>query len=307
MATCSFCNRKAVYYRANEGKYYCERHFLASVEKRVKRVISEYKLIEEGDVIAVALSGGKDSSSLLYILHKIFKNNPKIRIFAITVHEGVKRYRSIGVKKAEELCKKLGIEHHVFYFEEEFGITITDVAKRMKENICTYCGVLRRYLLNKTSRELGATKLATGHNLNDEAETLLMNILKGDYLRLLRSGPKPMIMKHPKFVTRIKPLIKIPEEETKLYAKLRDLPILPKRCPYAKTNVLRGKAREFINSLEKESPGITFSFVENTWKLVERLKSNFKVKEKVRECKICGEPTSQDVCKACQILMQIKN
>ena len=121
---CSFCKNEAVYFRANEGKYYCKNHFIRSVEKRVKRTIGQNKLVEDGDVIAVALSGGKDSTNTLYMLHKFFSKNPKIKLFAITIDEGIKGYREIVIEKAKELCNMLGIGHYTFSFENEFGVTI---------------------------------------------------------------------------------------------------------------------------------------------------------------------------------------
>lgn len=301
---CSFCNKKSIYFRKYEGHHYCEKHFTKSIEKRVKKTIRKNKLIENGDKIAIAHSGGKDSSNVLFLLNKIFKNNPNINLFVITINEGIKKYRDECLKKSENFCKKLGIERHVFSFKKEVGITVDDLTKKMKTGYCGSCGLLRRYLLNKKARELGATKVATGHNLDDECQSILMNILKGDLLRLVRMGPVPRVAKHKKFVQRIKPLIFIPENESELFAKINKIPFGPKRCPNSIDNPLRGKTRKFLDDLEKSSPGIKYSLYESALKIVPSVKGKFK-QGKINYCKNCGEPSSREICKVCELLKNL--
>lgn len=298
---CSFCPKKSIYFRRNEGHHYCEKHFTKNIEKKVKRTISSNKLIERGDRIAIAHSGGKDSSNVLFLLNKIFKNNPSIRLFAITLDEGIRGYRDKSVKKSVSFCKKLGIEQHIFSFKKEFGFTVDQLAKKMKSGFCGSCGLLRRYLLNKKARELKATKLATGHNLDDECQSILMNVLKGDLLRLVRVGPMPQLARHPQFVPRIKPLITIPENESELFGKVNNIPSHPKRCAYAVDNPLRGETRKFLNILEESSPGIKYSLYESALKIVPFIRGKFKV-GKIGSCKECREPSSQKVCKVCELL-----
>ena len=302
---CSFCDREAVYYRANEGKYYCKYHLTRSIEKKVKRTIRQHKLIEEGDVVAVAVSGGKDSMSLLYILNKIYKKNPKVKLFAITINEGTASYREKMIERIRNFCEELGVEHYVFSFKEEFGFGLDEIAPYF-EDLCSVCGVLRRWLLNKKARELGATKLATAHNLDDEAQTAIMNFIKGDFQRLARMGAMPYLLKHPKFVLRIKPLVKMPEREMALYAMLN----LPGKfflgsCPYAKGNVLRKETQKFLNRLEAKAPGVKHTLVESAHRLVPILKETYK-EVKIGTCKLCGEPSSEEICKACQFVAKAR-
>lgn len=301
---CSFCSKKSVYFRRNEGHHYCENHFIKNIEKKVKRTLGSNKLIERGDRVAIAHSGGKDSSNVLFLLNKILKNNPNIKLFVITLDEGIKRYRDKAVKKSEIFCKKVGIEQHIFSFKKEFGFTVDQLSKKIKSGYCGSCGVLRRYLLNKKARELKATKLATGHNLDDECQSILMNVLKGDLLRLVRVGPMPQVAAHAKFVTRIKPLITILENESILFGKINNIPSHPKKCPYSVDNPLRGGARKFLNSLEETSPGIKYSLYESALKIVPFVRTKFKV-EKIGSCKECGEPSSQRICKVCELLSSI--
>ena len=303
---CSFCKKESIYFRINEGHHYCKNHFLKNIEKRVKKTIRINNLIENGDKIAVAVSGGKDSANVLFLLKRIFENNPKIELFAITLNEGIKGYRDKSVKKSEILCKKLGVKQYIFSFKKEFGFTIDELSKKIKSGYCGSCGLLRRYLLNKKARELGATKLATGHNLDDECQSILMNILKGDLLRLARAGPMPQIVKHQKFVTRIKPLIMIPENESILYGEINKILSYPKKCSYSVDNPLRGETRKFLNSLEETSPGIKYSLYESALKIKPFITTRFK-EGSIGACKNCREPSSQSICKVCQLLNKLSS
>jgi len=301
---CSFCHDEPVYFRRNEGHYYCKKHFIKNIEKRVKRTIRINKLVENGDRIAVAVSGGKDSANVLFLLNKIFKNNPRIEIFAITLDEGIKGYRDKSIKKSKIFCKKIGVKQYIFTFDKEFNITVDKLSKKMKSGYCGSCGLLRRYLLNKKARELNATKLATGHNLDDECQSILMNVLKGDLLRLVRGGPMPMLTKHEKFVPRIKPLITIPENESELYAKINDIQFFPKKCVYSGDNPLRGQTRNFLNNLDETSPGIKYNLYESSIKIMPFIRMKFK-SGKIGLCKKCGEPSSQEVCKICELMKKL--
>ncbi len=301
---CSSCKDEAIYHRINEGRHYCKKCFSKSVEKKVRLTILKNKLVKNGDKIAVAFSGGKDSGNTLYLLHKIFKNNPKVKIIAMTINEGISGYRNATIDGCVEFCKKLGIEHHIFSYKEAFHTTIDELAKDNDESMCGFCGVFRRYLLNEGARRLKATKLATGHNLDDEAQSIVMNVLKGDLMRFARMGAMPRIIKHIKFVQRIKPLINVPERESALYAMLNNIPAYFNECPYAKRNALRMETRDFLNKMEERSSGIKYSIIASAERIAPFVEASFK-KSKIRNCKNCGEPTSSDTCKVCQTVEKI--
>ncbi len=299
---CSFCDKKSIYFRKNEGHHYCKDHFRKSIEKRVKKTIRDNNLIEKNEKIAVALSGGKDSSTTLFLLRKIFKNNPKIEIIGITIDQGFGCVTEYNVAFASQLCKDLGVKHYVFSFKKEFKTNIENlIRKNPNSSYCEICGILRRYLLNKKARKLGCTKLATGHNLDDECQSILMNVIKGDIIRFARIGAKPMISKNPKFVTRIKPLINIPEKEIILFAKINKIKHSSLKCPYMKFNNLRGETEKYLNNLEMNSAGIKHSLLKSSLKLKSYVKNLFEGK-KIMLCKKCKEPTSNEICKTCKIL-----
>ncbi|MBD3156087.1 MAG: TIGR00269 family protein [Candidatus Aenigmarchaeota archaeon] len=298
---CSFCNKKSIYFRRNEGHHYCDIHLSRSIERRVRKTIRENDLIDKKDNIVIALSGGKDSSTTLILLTKIFKNNPKIQIDALTIDIGFPHIEE-DIEVGKELTKKLKVKHHIFSLKEEFGIGIEDIFKRNPEKSpCAICGVLRRYLINKKTRELGYKKVATGHNLDDESQSILMNFLKGDMMRLARSGAMPMITKNSKFVSRIKPLIKIPEEEVEIFVKINGIKYSPQECPYRKYNTFRGETIKYLNNMERNSPGIKYSLLESALRLKSQIEKQFE-KSEIKLCKKCKEPTSKKICKTCEVL-----
>lgn len=293
---CDKCFHRAIIHQKYSGMHLCKRHFQRDVERKVKHSIRRYKMIDQGDIIAFALSGGKDSTVLLHTVHSLFKDRPDIRFIAISVDEGINGYREKTLKTANQVCKELNILHETVSFEDQFGLTIDQLADRGERAPCTYCGVFRRVTLNRTAKELGATKLATGHCLDDEAQTVLMNLLRGDVERLVRL----MSTKKPGLVPRIKPLRNVPEKETALYALSKELPVLFDECPYAGIS-LRAEIRDMLNVFEVKHPSTKYSLMKSFDILTKYLKKEIKGVD-LRRCSICGEPTMGDICQTCKLL-----
>ena len=292
---CQRCSKTAVAYHKYSNAHLCKPHFIEDVERKIKRDIRKFKMVEKGDRIAVALSGGKDSIALLYILHKIFQKRSDIELSAITIDEGIRGYRKKTLIHAVKLTGELGIHHTIRSFEDEFGTTLDKLIQKNEAAACTLCGVLRKNLLNKAARELGADKLATGHNLDDEAQTILMNYLRGDVDRMKRTLPGTV---QPGLVPRIKPLRSVPEKEVALYDFLNFLPVSLDECPYA-GEALRNEIREMINNYEVNHPGTKYSLLGGFDAISEGLQPPGT---QIVRCKICGEPSSEALCKTCRLL-----
>lgn len=299
--TINSCKSNAVMLRKFEGTALCEKHFYESVEKRVRKTIRMNNLIEKNDRIAVALSGGKDSSLCLYLLKKIIDKDRRVELFAILIDEGIEGYRAHGIKAAKKLCKQLNIQLHIYSFKDEFKHTLDNILKNKNEDIlaCTYCGVFRRHLLNKYAKKLGATKLATGHNLDDEIQSIMANYIRGDVLRAARLGAKAFVVKDKRFVPRIKPLRNNPEKENALYAVLKKLHADFSECPYAEQS-FRWDIRNLINELEAKHAGTKFSILKSFDRLLPELKKAYK-NSKIDSCSKCGGPTSGKICKVCTL------
>lgn len=281
------CGSKPVYFRRYEGNYYCKNCLISQVEKRFKKTSDG--LIEKGDRIAVGLSGGKDSSVLLQLMHKHFSNIAEI--IAVTINEGIANYRDRSIVEAESFATRLGIEHKVFSFQDSFDVNVDELKT---ENYCTFCGVFRRQLLNKAAEEVNADKIAIGHNLDDEVQSILMNVIRGDFVGLQRLGSTGL----DGFVPRIKPLRDIPEKEVKLYAILTDVPFHDGECPHSFNNVRRD-VQKMINDLEEKYPGTKMQILS--------FYSKMKVPKPSKELVTCtcGAPSSSGKCKACELLEKI--
>ncbi len=310
-AMCNICKRReAFFFRPYSGESLCRKCFAESIEGKVKATIAKYRMLGFDDKIAVAVSGGKDSISLLHILAKTKRKYPKASLVAVTVDEGIKGYRDEALKIAVENCKKLGIEHHVISFKKLYGFTLDEIVKSLKQKgegkltPCAYCGVLRRKALNIVARKIKADKLATAHTLDDETQTILLNIFHGDVLRIAREKPVTDEA-HPKLVQKVKPFCEIPEKETALYAYIKKIKFQSTPCPYA-SEALRNDVRLMLNRIEEKRAGMKFTI----FKSMERIRpalDNIAKKEGLAECSECGEPTTEDICRTCQMLRRISH
>ncbi len=276
----------------------------------MRATVSKYKMLKFDDKIVVAVSGGKDSVSLLHILAKMERKCSEASVVAITIDEGIKGYRDEALRIAAENCRKLGVEYHVASFKQLFGCTLDEIVRKMRAKDddrttpCACCGVLRRKALNITARKIKATKLATAHTLDDEVQTILLNIFHGDVLRIAKEKPVTDEV-HPKFVQRIKPFCEIPEKETALYAYVKKIRFQSRPCPYA-SEALRNDVRLMLNRMEDKHAGMKFT----VFKSIERIRpaiEGIAREEGLISCSECGEPTTERTCRTCQMLRQVRS
>lgn len=298
MATCDKCKKKPITLVRYSGAHLCADHFCEFVEKRVRHEIRQQLDLGRGKRIAVALSGGKDSTVALHLIHRILGSRRDLEIFAITVDEGISGYRESSIPIVRDNCREMGIEHSVVSFESMFGTTMDEIAKRdRKLATCSYCGVLRRAALNRAARELKASHIATGLNLDDTAQSILMSFSRGDVERLARLGPHSAIQKG--LVPRIQPLRMIPESETTLYALVRKLRFHDLECPYA-LEAQRNSYRAVIFELENKYPGTRHSILRSYDEIRPALVRLYP-SAGLKTCE-CGEPTISKRCKACELV-----
>lgn len=303
---CSACKRRdAFFHRPYSGERLCKKCFSESIEAKVRATISKYGMFKFNDRIAVAVSGGKDSISLLNVLVMMKRFRPKASFVAVTVDEGIKGYRDEAMKIAEAHCIKLSVEHHVVSFKALYGFTLDEIVARKKQKgekkltACAYCGVLRRRALNVAAREVDATKIATAHTLDDEVQTLLLNIFHGDVSRLAKEKPVTDAV-YRRFVQKAKPFCEIPERESALYAYVKKVPFQSTPCPYA-SEALRNDIRVMLNRIEEKHTGTKFTIF-NSFERIRGALSGVSKTNRFEECVKCGEPSSKGLCKVCQML-----
>jgi len=278
-------------------RHFCAKHFREIFEKRVRRTIREFGMLRGVKRLGVALSGGKDSLTVLNILAPI-AHEMRIELHAITVDEGIEGYRGKLIEAARGECERLGVPHHIVSCKKEVGYSVDEIIPlRKMEAGCSYCGVFRRWALNRKARELGLEKLATGHNLDDVAQTVLMNILRNEPMRLARFSPNGGLVEEEAFVDRIRPLFRTPEREVALYALLRGLPVVFSECHYAH-EAFRNEVRDFLNWVEADHPGTKFRVV-NSALSIQRVLAASMDAEPLERCLSCGEPSSGKACRRC--------
>ncbi len=309
-STCTVCRRReAFFFRPYSGQRLCRKCFTESIEAKVRATIAKYRMLGFDDKIAVAVSGGKDSLSMLRILAKMERRRPKAELVAVTVDEGIKGYRDEALQIASTECSKLQVPHHVVSFKELFGNTLDDLVKLRRESggeeltACAYCGVLRRRALNIAAREVGADKIATAHTLDDEVQTILMNIFRGDLARLAKEKPVTDEV-HSKLVRKVKPFCEIPENESALYAYIKKVRFQSSPCPYA-SEALRNDLRAMLNQMEEKHAGTKFALFNS----LERLRPALRIvalDNHYDECVECGEPSSGGLCKVCALLKMVR-
>jgi uncharacterized protein (TIGR00269 family) len=322
LPSCHGCKKKpAVTYRRSDGRYLCKDCYSSWIVDTVKKTISQKKLFERDDRIIIGLSGGKDSVVLLDILDKIEHKFPS-ELIAICIDEGIKGYREDGLPIAEMNAKRLGIQFHLFSLKDLIGYTLDEIVERsrfLQKNLsstrqtkiafhapCSYCGVFRRKALNIAARKLNGDKVATGHNLNDTTQTILLNLLRGDTFKLLRGDLQPIKI-HDLFVPRVKPLQRVAERDVVLYAFYNELTYHTTECPYA-VEAMRLDVRNFLIDVEEKYPG-TLNCINNSMNTIRKSTTSSEAESTslddtsvIENCEICSEPSSSKICKGCQML-----
>ena len=308
------CNEKPII-QLTAGESLCKKHFIEYFENKVFRTITKFGLIGKQENLGIALSGGKDSLTLLKILKKLSDKNKKIRLAAIAINEGIENYRDKTLEAAKSFCEKNNVPLHIYSYEEEFGMPLDNMLKVLDVKPCTICGIFRRYLLNKKSRELGFTKIATGHNLDDEVQSILMNQFKSNIRASARLGPKVGIkdaqttsgtnsVGNRNFVQRIKPLYLCTEKEVATYAFLNNLIDNYLECPNVSKSY-RAQVRDTLNEFEAKFPGTKYAIVNSFLQILPDLKERFKGGE-AGYCRECGEIASKDKCNACRFAERLE-
>jgi len=285
---CSLCSHSAVY------PGLCKEHFIVSFEKKVFDTIEKYNLLKKTDRVCVATSGGKDSLTVLYLVKKWMGSQSVVE--ALVVDEGIAGYRDHTVTDLETFCRAHKITLNTCSFKNDFGITLDDATKKVAVTPCHICGAWRRALLNKYAQ--GFDKVATGHNLDDECQAIMMNYLRSTVELSARLGPVSGVEPIAGFVQRVKPLYFCCEKEVRLYAFLMGFVVGFSECPNIHQSY-RAQVRDMLNEWEQGEPGIKLKIVEQFMKDLSTFKKKFGSLAAVGVCSHCAQPSKNKVCSAC--------
>lgn len=272
-------------------------------ERKVRQIIQKYRLISKKDKVLVAVSGGKDSMTVLYLLRKFGYN-----VSALHINLEMGKWSERHLENIKSFCQQLKIPLHVYSVRKEFGRSMCSIKSIVKSHSklhdCTICGILRRWLINKKARQLGADKLATGHNLDDASQTVLMNYFKGNLMIGVNEGPYVGIIEDKKFVQRVKPLYFIKEKDVENYSRMMNFPVIYERCPCV-VNAYRHEIRKMLDVIELKNKDIKENIVKSFFKILPKLRKRAKSSNLIY-CRNCGEPSRNEVCKACLIMEKIR-
>ncbi|MBN2052489.1 adenine nucleotide alpha hydrolase family protein [Candidatus Woesearchaeota archaeon] len=292
----------------------CHHHFMNYFERKIIRTILKFNLFSKKDRVAVAVSGGKDSTVCLYVLKKLGYN-----VEAITVDVLIGNYTKKNLDNIRKVCKKYNINLHEVSFKDDFGKSLPQIESAVhKKGIgyssCTICGVLRRYLLNKYAKKLGFDCICTGHNLDDEAQAFVMNIFRNDLQLAKRQGPITGAGANKSFVNRVKPLYLCTEKETTAYSRMMKFPVNYGDCP-CREGAYRKEYADMLDKFEKKFSPTKYNIISFFLRTIYNMKDETVRKEKINDeievkeinaCQYCGEPCSKEVCKRCEILIALK-
>ena len=217
------------------------------VLSHMRRAVDDYEMIKEGDKVAVGVSAGKDSLTLLCGLAELRRFYPnKFELCAITVDMG---FEGMDLTPIRELCRELDVEYHVV--PTQISKVIFDVRK--EKNPCSLCAKMRRGALYGYAREIGCTSVALGHHFDDVVETFMLNLFHEGRIGCFQ----PVTYLTQTGITMIRPMIYMPEKDVRYFASKVELPVIESPCP-ADKNTERETMKQLLHSLERENPGLRY-------------------------------------------------
>ena len=298
---CDRCENLAVYTRKYSGEKLCSKCFSNSIVRKTAKTISKYNMIQHNELVAVAVSGGKDSLALLKIINEMASTH-NFQIKAITIDEGIPGYRNEALEIVEKFCSELNVEHKVYAYKDLFEMTL-DEALELRDNkktsSCSICGTLRRRAIDFAANDVGADVIATGHNLDDTLQTFVINMLSGDTTKIGWMDPDTSSNS----LRKIKPFCEIYESEIVFYAFTNNMPFQSEPCPHMNEGI-RTEIREFLNLLENQHSGIKNNLYQSILK-VSQIVKNSNSKQKTT-CTKCGSECTGNVCSVCSMVLKLK-
>ncbi|CAI8007004.1 Cytoplasmic tRNA 2-thiolation protein 1 [Geodia barretti] len=296
---CTLCHqRPAVLKRPKTSQAACKECFFQAVETEVHQTIVTHGLFTRGDVVAIGASGGKDSTVLAYLMKTLNERHDYgLDLFLLSIDEGITGYRDDSLETVRRNERQYGIPLKILSYQDLYGWTMDRIVATIgRRNNCTFCGVFRRQALDRGAAMLGVDKIVTGHNADDIAETVLMNILRGDVARLRRCTA--ITTSSEGAIPRSKPFKYTYEKEIVMYAYFKKLDYFSTECVYS-PNAYRGHARTYLKDLERIRPSTIIDIIHSGDSLA--VKGDVKMPVQ-GTCSRCGYISSQILCKACVLL-----
>ncbi|CAL8096301.1 unnamed protein product [Calicophoron daubneyi] len=296
--SCCRCGSKGFIKRPKTDDVMCKECFSWCFEEEIHWTIKTAKLIQPGDRIVIGASGGKDSTVLMHVMKLLNERHGYgAELLLLSIDEGISGYRDDSLETVKRNTVQYGLPLTILSYKDLFGWSMDDIVKKIgNRRNCTFCGVFRRQALDKGAISLGANKICTGHNADDVAETVLMNILRGDMGRLKRCTA--IVTGADGVLPRFKPFKYTYEKEIVMYAHMHKLDYFSTECKYA-PQAYRGYARAFIKDLERLRPRAILDIIASGEQMI--IRQDVKMPKQTL-CEKCGCVSSQPKCQACLLL-----
>ncbi|KAJ2843616.1 cytosolic thiouridylase subunit Ctu1 [Coemansia erecta] len=296
---CEICqNSKAVLRRPKTAQRICKQCFYHVFETEVHNTIVDNQLFRRGDRVGIGASGGKDSTVLAYVMKTLNeRHNYGLDLYLLSIDEGIAGYRDDSLETVKRNKEQYSLPLLIVSYEQLYGWSMDSIVEAVgRKNNCTFCGVFRRQALDRGALMLDLDHIVTGHNADDVAETILMNIFRGDLPRLGRCTE--IATAGDGYIVRSKPFKYAYEKEIVMYAYFKKLDYFSTECTYS-PNAYRGYAREFLKDLEAVRPSAILDIIYSG----EAMQVAQDVQMPVAaQCERCGYISSNRVCKACTLL-----
>lgn len=293
---CTRCKGAAVIEVRRHNAAYCKDCFLAVFRAQVERAIDDRRMMGHDDRVLVAVSGGKDSLALWDVLLGI-----GIRADGLYLGLGIGDYSDRSARATRGFAEERGARLIMVDLAETYGFDIPTAGRKGGRSTCAVCGLSKRYVFNTAALDGGYDVIATGHNLDDEAATLLGNTLRWNTEYIARQSP--VLPAKSGMVKKVKPLFRLSELETAAYAFLRGIDYVVEECPLVEGNT-QLRYKEAMNAIEARSPGTKAQFFLG---YLDRGLPLFRAEDtaEVGACARCGQPTTGVFCAFCRARAQI--
>uniref|UniRef100_A0AC35GW87 Cytoplasmic tRNA 2-thiolation protein 1 C-terminal domain-containing protein n=2 Tax=Panagrolaimus sp. PS1159 TaxID=55785 RepID=A0AC35GW87_9BILA len=298
MSTCYNCNEPPSIKIAKTNEPSCIPCFLHWFEEDVHQTIIETKIFQTGEKVAIGVSGGKDSTVLAHTMNILNQRHQYgLDLYLVCIDEGIEGYRDASIREVLINEEDLGLPLKILSYKDLYGWTMDEIVKKIgAKNNCTFCGVFRRQALDRGASKFGCLKVVTGHNADDVAETVMMNILRGDIARLERSASYVTGVEGG--ITRVKPFRYSYQKDIVFYAHFKKLNYFSVECTYS-PNAYRGHVRNHLKALERISPRVIMEIVRSGEDVAVVKQDILPIQ---RRCIKCDYISSQELCQACKLL-----
>jgi tRNA-5-methyluridine54 2-sulfurtransferase len=297
---CTRCRERAEVHLRHHNSAFCRSCYVFFFHRQVERAIDKEHMFTPDDEVLVAVSGGKDSLALWDVLTAL-----GYRTVGLHLALGIGDYSSASTQKTERFAQQHGLRVLTLRLEDEDpGLAISSVVNATGRKPCAACGTIKRHYFDQVASEHGFGVVATGHNLDDEAARLLGNVLHWQVDHLAKQSPV-LEPTHQKFARKVKPLFRISEYETAVYAFLRGIDYIVEECPNS-VGATQLLYKDILNRLEASMPGAKLTFVREFLRVGRPAFAAAEATLPPATCKRCGMPSWGDVCSFCRLMAEVE-